>query len=213
MTTYLWIANQKAILSPGANPHPLTFTFVELQNEYQMWRQHLVSVTNSLFFSESHMGAPCIAISCDRNPQNTCFWQMTEIYLVVGKKRLFLRTRNFSISLTMSRFIRMRSRNLALEESGLISFDLVLTKVYTGVSFVNGIENPLCQFVNYLRLPTNDRCAFERKKPTHVSFAFIPTYVPPCKTHIFPFFSHMLQNASYFLANYQLSPNYQYSQL
>ena len=130
-----------------------------------------------------------------------------------GKKRLFLRTRNFSISFTMSRFIRMRSRNLALEESGLISFDLVLTKVYTGVSFVNGIENPLCQFVNYLRLPTNDRCAFERKKPTHVSFAFIPTYVPPCKTHIFPFFSHMLQNASYFLVNYQLSPNYQYSQL
>ena len=73
MTTYPWIANQKAILSPGANPHPLTFTFVELQNEYQMWRQHLVSVTNGLFFSESHMGAPSIVISCDRNPQNTCF--------------------------------------------------------------------------------------------------------------------------------------------
>ena len=55
---------------------------------------------------------------------------MTEIYLVVGKKRLFLRTRNFSISLTMSRFIRMHSRNLALEERGLISFDLVLTKAH-----------------------------------------------------------------------------------
>ena len=100
----------------------------------------------------------------------------------------------------MSRFIRMRSRNFALEESGLISFDLVLTKVYTGVSFVNGNESPLCQFVNWLKLPTltNDRCAFQRIKPTNVSFAFIPTYVPPCKTHICPFFSHMSQNAYFF---------------
>ena len=106
-----------------------------------------------------------------------------------ARKGFFLRTGNFSISLTMSRFIRMRSRNLALEESGLISFDLVLTKVYTGVSFVNGNESPLCQFVNWLKLPTltNDRCAFQRIKPTNVSFAFIPTYVPPCKTHISPF--------------------------
>ena len=80
MTTYLWIANQKAILSPGANPHPLTFTFVELRNEYQMWRQHLVSVTNSLFFSESHMGAPSIVIRCDRNPQNTCCRQEKALF-------------------------------------------------------------------------------------------------------------------------------------